>query len=43
MEKLNKEIKHSIEIKIKTLLNSTAITELIEELEITKNIFQMEN
>ena len=33
MEKLNKEIQHSIDIKLKTWLKATAKTELIEELE----------
>ena len=36
MEKLNKEIQHNIEIKLKTWLKATAKTEIIEELEMAK-------
>ena len=36
MEKLKKEIQHSMEIKLETGLKATAITKLLEELEMTK-------
>ena len=36
MEKLNKEIPHSIEIKLYTLLKAIAITEFIDEQDIAK-------
>ena len=36
MAKLNKEIQRSIEIQLETWLKGTAITELLEELEMDK-------